>query len=298
MISKYTIFCKVIECGNFTKTAESLGYSQSAVSQAVKGLELEMGTQLVNRDKTGITLTADGWSYYPYFQTIKNAEEKLERKKREMEGLENSHIRIGTFTSVSRNILPEIMHKFKEKYPHVQFILQQGEYTSIARWLREGSVDLGFINTQIVKEFHSEMLYEDDMVAVLPKDHPMAFHDSISLEQLAAESLILLDEGEHSLPMNMFQQYGLNPKVEYTVYDDYSILAMVQQGLGVSLLYRKAIEGFEENVVLLPVKEGLNRSIGLAWKNWETLPLASRKFGEFMIRYIKTKSNNRKGADL
>lgn len=86
MISRYGIFCKIIETGSFTKTAELLGYSQSAVSQTIKALEQETGTTLINRRKDGTLLTVDGAAYLPYFQQIYQAEEALERKEREMRG--------------------------------------------------------------------------------------------------------------------------------------------------------------------------------------------------------------------
>ena len=82
MISRYEIFCKVMENGSFTKTAEELGYSQSAVSQAVRTLEQETETVLIDRKKDGIGLTADGEQYLPYFQQIYQAEKNLERRRR------------------------------------------------------------------------------------------------------------------------------------------------------------------------------------------------------------------------
>ena len=113
MLSRYEIFCKVMENGTFTKTAEELGYSQSAISQAVRTLEQETETVLIDRKKDGIGLTADGEQYLPYFQQIYQAEKNLERKEEEMKGLTNSAIRIGTFTSVSRTFLPRLMMEFK-----------------------------------------------------------------------------------------------------------------------------------------------------------------------------------------
>ena len=73
MISRYGIFCTVIENGSFTRAAEKLGYSQSAVSQAVKALETEIGATLLSRYKGNITLTDDGTQYYPYIRAIYQA---------------------------------------------------------------------------------------------------------------------------------------------------------------------------------------------------------------------------------
>lgn len=125
MISKYGIFCKVIEMGSFTRVAEELGYSQSAVSQTIKAIEQEAGMTLIERKKDGIRLTADGAQYLPYMQAIYAAEQALAQKQGEMQGLYNSTIRIGTFTSVSRTLLPPLMKEFRTKYPTVNFILRQ-----------------------------------------------------------------------------------------------------------------------------------------------------------------------------
>ena len=82
MISRYEIFCKVIENGSFTKTAEELGYSQSAVSQAVRTLEQETETVLIDRKKDGIGLTADGEQYLPYFSRSIRRKRIWNEKKR------------------------------------------------------------------------------------------------------------------------------------------------------------------------------------------------------------------------
>ena len=119
MISKYGVFCRVVDTGNFTKAAQLCGYSQSAVSQNIKALETELGVTLFDRRKDGIKLTLDGEQFMPYIRAVWTAELALEEKRREMTGLENSTIRIGTFTSVSRNLLPGLMQSFKKLHPMV-----------------------------------------------------------------------------------------------------------------------------------------------------------------------------------
>ncbi len=284
MFSRYEIFCKIIEKGSFTKVAEQLGYSQSAISQTVKALEQELGVRLINRGKEGISLTKDGEVFYPYLHAVGCAEGALHQKHKEVQGLENGTIRIGTFTSVSRNILPQLMKKFKELYPTVHFVLKQGEYTSISKWVQEGSVDFGFVNTEAVKGLTVKTLYQDKMVAILPMQHSLASYPEISLAQLEEEPFILLDEGEHSVPLQAFLKRGISPKIQYKVYDDYTILAMVEQGLGVSIMYRFVLKGFEKGFMIRPIKEELQRTVALAWKNWDTMPLAARHFAKYIIQ--------------
>lgn len=285
MISRYDVFCAVVEQGSFTRAAEQLGYSQSAVSQTIQALEQELGTTLVSRGKGGAVLTADGESYLPYLRAICSAEEALVQKQHEMQGLINQEIHIGTFTSVSRNLLPQLMKRFKTIYSDVHFVLEQGGYKGIKQWVLEGRVDFGFVNAKAVSGLTVRTLYHDKMLAVLPPGHSLEAQPSLSLRDLAKEPFILLDEGDYSVALAAFLQYGLKPHVEYKVYDDYSILAMVKRGLGVSILYNMVLSGFEQGLVIKPVQEPLERPLALAWKNWETLPLASRRFAEFILQH-------------
>ncbi len=283
MISRYGIFCKVAELGSFTRAAESCGYSQSAISQNIKALEQETGVSLLSRRKDGVQLTADGRDFFPYLQAVWQAEQALERRRQETMGLKNSVIRIGTFTSVSRNLLPPKMKAFKARYPDVRFVLRQGEYTSIPQWIRQGEIDFGFVNQDAVDSMDTRLLYEDHMLAVLPQGHPLEQKPVIPLKELSREPLILLDEGDHSVLLDAFRQAGQTPNITYEVYDDYSILSMVRQGLGISVLYEKVVSGFESGLSLRPILEAPRRRVALAWSSWETMPYAARRFAEFLM---------------
>ena len=181
------------------------------------------------------------------------------------------------------------MKQFKKIYPNVNFILKQGEYTSIQKWVQTNSVDFGFVNSNAVSGIDVEVLYEDEMLAVLPPNHPLAQNEIISLAQLAKEPFILLDEGDYSVIMNAFQKLNLSPQIEYEVYDDYSILAMVRQGLGVSAMYGLVLNGLEKGLQIRPIREKPTRPVALAWQNKNTMSLASRRFMEFIQKFFAQK---------
>lgn len=284
MLSKYDIFCKVVEYSGFTRAANAIQYSQSAVSQTVKNLEQELGLILLTRGKDGIHLTPDGEAIFPYIQAIANAEDALARRQREMQGLKGSVIRIGTFTSVSRTLLPGWMVDFKRDHPEVRFVLEQGEYTTISEWVRNGAVDFGFVNMDAVSELEGRLLYTDKMCAVLPPDHPLTQKDTVTLADLAESALILLDEGEFNVPLRAFEALALMPQIEYEVYDDYTIIAMVEKKLGVSIMYERVLAGYASNVATRPIAEDLSRRVGMVWNNWETMPIAARRFVDFIGR--------------
>ncbi|MCI6026110.1 MAG: LysR family transcriptional regulator [Oscillospiraceae bacterium] len=285
-MTRYYVFLKVVETGSFTRAAQELDYTQSAVSQMVQTLEEELCATLFHRSKSGITLTPDGQEYLPFIRAVCNACDELRRKRREMEGLEGSVIRIGTFTSVSRNWLPLLIKQFKELYPSVQFELLQGEYTNISQWIKEGSVDFGFVNPTAVSGLKTIPLYQDEMLAVLCPGHPLAAQKRLTLQSLAAEPFILLDEGEHSVVLDAFASEGLTPNLQYKVYDDYSIVSMVEQGLGVSVLYRPVLQNIAQNLVTLPLDSPVTRTVAVACRDSRALSGASRTFLRFIEKHF------------
>lgn len=129
MASRYQIVCMVVDRGSLKGAADELGYTQSAVSQAVKALERELGTTLIERGKQGVSLTRDGKQYLPYLRQIVTAELELEGKRQELLGLSSTDIRIATFTNVSRTVLPRVIRDFGALHPGVRFTLKQGDYT-------------------------------------------------------------------------------------------------------------------------------------------------------------------------
>ena len=282
-MNSYYAFIKAIETGSFTKAAEELGYTQSAISQMVHSLEEELSTTLILRSRTGITLTPDGEEFLPYIKNICNSHRELIEKHKEMEGLQSGLIRIGTFSSVSCNWLPGLMKDFKGKYPAVHFELHQGEYTNISNWIKEGTVDFGFVNPKAVSKLTTIPLQEDEMLAVLPTNHPLATQEKVSLKELTNEPYILLDEGEISEPLTIFQQNNFEPNIQYLVHDDYTIMSMIEQGLGISILPKLVLSRCSYNIITKVIFPSVVRTISLAYKDKRVLPIASRYFIDFII---------------
>ncbi|MCS0824715.1 LysR family transcriptional regulator [Cytobacillus firmus] len=283
MMNSYYAFVKAIETGSFTRAAEELGYTQSAISQMVQSLEEELSTTLIIRSRKGITLTSDGEEFLPFIRNICNSHRELLEKQKEMEGLGSGLIRIGTFSSVSCNWLPGLMKDFKEQYPSVHFELHQGEYTSISSWIKEGTVDFGFVNPEAVSELITIPLQEDEMLAVLPQEHPLSAQKIVSLKDLTKEPYILLDEGVLSEPMTVFKQNKFEPNIQFRVYDDFAIMSMIEQGLGVSILPKLVLSRCPYNVEMKSISPSIARTISLAYKDKKVLPIASRYFIDFII---------------
>ena len=282
-MTQYEAFVKITETGSFTKAAESMGYTQSAVSQMIKTLEDELDTVLIHRSKKGVELSPDGKEFLPYIKNVYNSHRELIEKRNEMKGLGSGIIRIGTLASISCNWLPWLIKEFKEKYPSVHFDLKQGEYTNISGWIKEGSVDFGFVNPDAAEGLTTVPLKRDEMLAVVPVGHRMAGQETVTLEELSREPYILLDEGELSEPLEFFRANGLEPNTQYIVYDDYTIMSMVEEGLGISVLSALVLNKHKRNISVKSIYPKLERTVALAYKNTNILPIASIYFNDFVI---------------
>ena len=282
-LTKYDVFFKVLETKTISQAAKEIGYSQSAVSQTIKALEEELETTLFIRQKSGISLSHDGLAYLPYLKSVQASLDNLHTKKKEMKGLNQAILKIGTFTSVSRHLLPSLMEEFIQIYPNVQFELYQSEYTNIEQQLLEGSLDLGFTCIDAIQQVQYQELYYDEMFALVPQNHVLAKYNVLGMKQIAKYPFIQLDEGEYSLPINMFHSLNLPVQIKHKVYDDSTILAMIRQNLGISILYQNALSDYDD-LCLIPIQENLFRHVGIAYNNYDTLSYAGKTFLDFILK--------------
>ena len=285
-MNRYIALLKVLELGSYTKAAEALGYTQPALSQMITSLEKETGITLLFRSRSGIRLTPDGERLLPLIQTAVLQYEALRRAECEINGLATGIVRIGTVSSVSCHWLPQVIRQFWTSYPDIQLVLHQGDYTSICDWVQTGAVDFGFVNPAAVNGLETTFLKTDPVVAVLPIDHPLAEKDVLSLDDLTAEPYLLLEEGRFSEPLDAFHRAGLHPNIRLTMHDDYSILSMVEQGLGYSLLADLVLKRTDYHVAVRPLQEPILRTMSLVTKNKKALSLAARTFSQFIIQNI------------
>ena len=189
-IQKYIAYLKTIETGSITRAAAQLGYTQSAVSRMIADLEKSWGVTLLTRNRSGIEISSEGLMLLPKLQVICSGYESLNRTVAELHSHTSGSIRVGTFSSFSCGLLPAIIKAFHEIYPHITFNLLNGEYNEIAGWLRKGLVDCGFVALPAADDLDTTFLIQDSLVAVLPRDHPMAEAPYFPLDILAYEDFI------------------------------------------------------------------------------------------------------------
>lgn len=285
-MNPYIVLQTVVELGSFTRAAEFLGYTQPAISQMISSLEKELSIPLLYRSRKGVRLTLEGEKLFPSIQKMVASYQSMMEITKEIQGLETGTIRIGTISSISSHWLPRLIKEFQERYPKVQFVLHQGDYTSIPEWVRTSQADFGFINPDALPHAQTTFLKSGELRAVLPLDHPLADADCISLKEIEKSPFLLLEEGHYSEPLEAFKVAGLKPSIRLCVHDDYSILSMIEAGLGVSILPELVLRKTNYQVSIVPIKPTLTRKIGLITKEKSTLPLAAKYFIDFLLQHV------------
>ena len=282
-MNRYRALLKVVEVGSYTRAAEILGYTQPALSQMIAALEKEIGITLLYRSRYGVRLTPEGEQLLPFIRKTVQQYEELHRKEEEIKGLDTGIVRIGTVSSISCHWLPEVIRDFWAAYPNVQLVLHQGDYTSICDWVQTGIVDFGFVNPVAAKGLETHILKADPFAAVLPQNHPLAQKSCVSLQDLVDEPYLLLEEGCYSEPLEAFRSAHLAPNIRLTMHDDYSILSMVEQGLGYSLLAELVLQKTAYNVAVRPVFPPVTRTMALVMKDKRALSAAAKTFIRFLL---------------
>ncbi len=281
-VLKFLAFIKTVEYGSFTKAAEKLNYSQSGISRMINDLEKEWSLTLLERSRSGVKLTSDGTMILPYARSLCEAYEKLQSQIDELQGLESGIIRIGTISSVATHWLPNIIKAFQKDYPGIDYELLLGDYTEIEDWIKEGRVDCGFLRLPVTPELDTIHLDRDRLLAILPENHPLAKLDKVPITALCGEPFMLLEKGAKAEISEVFERNGLTPRVHFTTWDDYAIMAMVESGLGISMLPELILKQNGHRLAIRELDVPAYRDIALALRDRKSASLAVKHFLKYL----------------
>ncbi len=274
----YQAFKMVADQGSFRKAADLLGLTPSAVSHAVSAFEAELGFSVLNRSKSGVTLTNYGERLLPYVNAVLNSDESLRQMIAEFNGLKQGRIKVGCFSSVCTSWMPEIMHSFREKYPAISMELFQGTYDDVSYWIKNGIVDLGFLSVSSAGDIPIEPLYKDPLICVFPRGARKNENSAVSVDELREHQFVTQRESTDADIQNFLKANNLDIQSHYHVVDDLSTIAMVANGFGICLMPELVMNDIPYEVDCYPLAEEAYRIIGLAALNPDVMAPAVRTF--------------------
>ena len=289
-LSKYETLAAVVELGSLTLAARQLNVTQSAVSHTLDSLERELGFPILRRSRAGVRLTDEGERLMPAVRALLSSAEQLDQTASSIRGLDTGLVRIGAFTSVAVHWLPGVLKEFQTDFPKVEFKLLNGDYHDVEQWLSEGSIDIGFVNVPCSLDCECIPLMEDRLLAILPLDSRFQSYPKFPLVECETEPFISLLESSDHDARRALDAAGVRPNVRFYTKDDYAILAMVEQGLGMSIMPELLLKGRHDRLLTLPLIPEAKRTIGIAIAAGSRAGPATRRFADYVVRYVQTRA--------
>ena len=277
-ITQLQVLVKTIDTGSFTKASQALNMTQPAVSHAISNLEADLGVKLLLRDrKRGLILTDIGERTLVHIRAVLNHIEKVEQEVAAEKGFEVGTIKIGSFPSASTQFLPKIIKIFKQKYPSLQLNVHEGTLDEIKDWLKSKVIDIGFIVLPS-KGMDTVTIAKDEMVVLVPKTHALSKKNSISINDLDNEPLILCRGGFESPIIDMFNKAKVKLRAEFTVSHINTLLKMIQEDLGLAMAPKFSLTSVPKGIAIKKLEPEFCREIALAIPDLKEASIAVKLF--------------------
>ncbi len=276
-------FIRVAECLNFSEAAKESCISQSTLSQQIKQLEQELGSELFLRNSRTVALTEAGVELLPYARsTIKDADACIERI-RDLKDILTGTMNIGVTYSFSP-ILTETIFSFIKKYPKVKLNIFYKPMSELMDMLRDRKVDfvLAFKPSAPMEGIESHILFQNYLAAIVSSTHSLATEKKVSLEQIAQYGIALPSKGLQARNMldKVLERYKFNLKARIELNDPDILLNLVRQSNLVTVLAEASIHN-ERGVKAVPIDIPDNEMVGCV----HTLEDSYRKHS--MLEFIK-----------
>lgn len=240
------VFYTVARLLSFTKAAESLHMTQPAVTFQVRQLEEHFDTRLFDRTHNRVTLTDVGTVVYEVAERIFEHYDEMERRVREMTGEMGGSLNIGASMTVAENMLPALLGQFRKKHPDLNVRLKVGNSESIVSMVEHNVIDLAIVEGSISnKNLLVEACRDDELVVIMPPDHPLAKNETLVVDQLMPYQFICREEGsgtrEAIFNYLVEQGYPDGWTVCMELGSPEAIKGAVEAGMGLSVMSKSGI---------------------------------------------------------
>ena len=233
------------DCKHFGRAAAACFVSQPTLSTQIKKLEDELGIALVERAPRKVMLTPAGREAAIRARAIVAEVEHMKEAARRSQNPEAGTLRLGIFPTLAAYILPHVIPTIRQRFAQLELLLVEEKSHLLLAQLREGRLDAALIALPVYEEqFHKEFLFEEPFVLALPRSHRLATAQTVSLDDLANERLLLLEDGHcmRDQALDVCQVAGATEKPEFQATSLETLRQMVAANVGITLLPLLAIK--------------------------------------------------------
>jgi LysR family transcriptional regulator, hydrogen peroxide-inducible genes activator len=294
-------FVAIARTGTFSRAAVQCRVAQPSLSQQIQKLESEVGDRLFERTRRQAILTPAGTLFLPHALSILETAEQGRKAISEMSGQVRGKVLLGALPTIAPYFLPEVIRLFREKYRGVELVLHEAATLQLLRGLEENEFDLALISDAASNpRIRIENLFSEELLLCLPPDHPLVHQKLVVAGDLQQERFILMQEG-HCLgaqAQRFCESKGLHPQISCRSAQIATVLAMVQAGLGISLIPEMARDrGHDRNIVFRSL-DGVRprRSLTLAISRQRKLSRCALELAKLIRDHAQKKDARRMGS--
>ncbi|MFG6094855.1 LysR family transcriptional regulator [Leptothoe sp. ISB3NOV94-8A] len=264
-------FVAVAQTLHFGRAAEQLGITQPVLSDQIRRLETLLGLQLLHRTKRVVQLTEPGRIFLTdALQVLSQTETAIATVQRAAQG-KLGQLTIGYTGPALYTVLPEILQRFRDRYPDVELSLHEYCTPDQEAALLAGELQLGFLHPPINSLLQQQEVLCEPMVIALPAKNPLVNQESLSIKDLAQESFILFPQivgpNLYSQIMMLCNEAGFSPKVVQEVTPQPTMIGLVAAGIGVAFVSESLQSISRPGVVYRALREEAPvLRLAIAWK--------------------------------
>ena len=281
-------FIEVAKREHVTEAAVALHVAQSAVSRQIFNLEEELGVSLFIREGRTVRLTPIGKIFLEHMEQAIHVIDDATQVIEEYTDPEKGTIHVGFPSSLATFILPTAISAFRASYPEVKFQLNQGSYYDLKRAVVKGEINMALLGPVPIneKKLKGKILFTENMVALLPRCHPLANVSSLKLTELREDSFILFPEDYvlRTIVIDLCKNFGFEPTVSFEGEDIDAIKGLVSAGLGVSIVPEiTLIDNMPRATISVPIAEAnVTRTVGVVIPTERQLLPTEKLFYQFL----------------
>jgi len=266
---------------HFTRAAKRLHVAQPSLSSQIRALEFELGTELFERSRRGVSLTTAGEQFLPWARQALADCEAGREAVRELLGLQRGRLAIGATPSLTTGLLPPLLAAFRGRYPGVELLLRQAGSRDLVASLEEGELDLALVILPVrAPRVVARALAEEELVLAVPSRHPLAGRPSITVKDLRGLPLVGFREGYdlREATIAACRAAGFEPTLALEGGEMDGVLALTAGGLGAAVVPLTALRGMSGLVAIRFAGGMPRRTIGLAHSSDRPRPRAAAAF--------------------
>ncbi|MEB2493425.1 selenium metabolism-associated LysR family transcriptional regulator [Peribacillus frigoritolerans] len=238
------VFVTVIEQKNFSRAGDILNLSQPGVSLHIRNLENELGTKLIYRSPKQVQITEPGKILYRHAKQMLNHYETAKREINEFNNVVSGTMKIGASFTIGEYYLPKVLAEFAAQYPMVDIQIIISNSNDVIQGIRSNKLDIGLIEGETdYKDIDVMPFMNDEMIVVVPPDHPLSQMDLIEGNMLQNQIWVLREQGSGTRTYSdkLLSSLELNIKKSFIFTSIQGVKEAVMAGLGIALLSRLTV---------------------------------------------------------